>query len=109
MRVYGDGAQVGEENGLWHKAVAFNFPTKPDLVAIHGVNVKITGAKGIIGSFSTGLVTDTKSWRCIGEYVAGWNTADFDDSNWPQAALVSPPVDDSKLKGQKRAGEAKWI
>lgn len=103
MVLYADGVQVGKDNGKWYMSKIYKFSATTKVVAIHGINTG--GPAGIIGSFSTGLVTD-KSWRCSKKYVPEWKSPDFDDSGWPNAVVFKkPPV----RQGPKISVEAKWI
>lgn len=103
MTIFADGVQVGKDNGKWFMSKIYKFPATTQVIAIEGVNGG--GPAGIIGSFSSGLVTD-ESWRCSNKLAPNWNKADFDDSSWPGAVPVSRK---DNLKGPKIAKEAKWI
>ena len=103
MILYADGAQVGNDNGKWFMSKIYKFPASTKVVAIHGINTG--GPAGIIGSFSTGLVTDA-SWHCSNKLVPEWQSPDFDDSKWPIAVVFQRST---ALQGPKIASEAKWI
>ena len=103
MELYADGVQIGKDNGKWFMSKIYKIPAATKVIAIHGFN--IGGPAGIIGSFSTGLVTDS-SWRCTNKKYPKWQSPDFDDSAWPGAETVRR---NDKLQGPKIAKEAKWI
>ena len=103
MVLYADGTRVGDDNGKWYLSKIYKFPGTTKIVAIHGINVG--GPAGIIGSFSTGLVTDA-SWRCSNKYVPEWLSPDFDDTIWPNAVVFQRAA---VRYGPKIASEAKWI
>lgn len=103
MVLYADGDQVGVDNGKWYMSKIYRFPATTKVVAIHGINTG--GPAGIIGSFSTGLVTD-ESWRCTKTFVPEWNLPDYDDSLWPVAVLYGRKA---VRLGPKISSEAKWI
>ena len=104
MILYADDIQVGQDNGKWFMSKIYKFPGTTKVVGIHGINT-YGGPAGIIGSFSTGLVTDA-SWRCINKYIPRWQSPDFDDSKWPGAVVFQR---NTVLQGPKIASEAKWI
>ena len=103
MELYADGIQIGKDNGKWFMSKIYKIPATTKVVAIHGFN--IGGPAGIIGSFSTGLVTDS-SWRCTNKKYPKWQSPEFDDSAWPGAETVRR---NDKLKGPAISKEAKWI
>jgi hypothetical protein len=103
MVLYADGAQVGNDNGKWFMSKLYKFPATTKVVAIHGINGG--GPAGIIGSFSTGLVTDA-SWRCSNKLIPEWQSPDFDDSKWPSAVVFRRAA---VSRGPKIASQAKWI
>ena len=104
MVLYADGVQVGKDNGKWFMSKIYKLPANTKAVAIRGMNT-LRGPAGIIGSFSSGLVTDA-SWRCTKDYTPGWESAEFDDSTWPHAVEFQRGT---VLSGPKIASEAKWI
>jgi hypothetical protein len=103
MELFADGVQIGKDNGKWFMSKIYKIPTTTKVVAIHGHNGG--GPAGIIGSFSTGLVTDA-SWRCSNKFVSEWTSPDFDDSKWPAAVVFQMGT---VIRGPKIASEAKWI
>lgn len=103
MELYADGIQIGKDNGKWFMSKIYKLPSTTKVVAIHGFN--IGGPAGIIGSFSTGLVTD-QTWRCTNKKYPKWQSPAFDDSAWPGAEVVKR---NDKIKGPSIAKEAKWI
>jgi hypothetical protein len=103
MELYADGVQIGKDNGKWFMSKIYKIPAAAKVVAIHGFNVG--GPAGIIGSFSTGLLTDS-SWRCTNKKYPKWQSTAFDDSAWPGAEVVRR---NDKLKGPAISKEAKWI
>ena len=106
MTLYADGVKVGKDNNRWDRSTAYVIPETTKLVAIEGVNTG--GPGGIVGSFSTGLVTG-ESWRCYNRFVSNWNSPEFDDRSWPRAVVVSHPRQPSKLHGPKISERAEWI
>ena len=68
---------------------------------------------GILGSTSTGVVTDD-TWKCIpylGQFENGWNwQLDFDDSAWPQASVVGTNDNGTYFAiYDEISPQAKWI
>ena len=104
--IYADGAEVG------HFA-AYNTPNTvtisedTKLIAVKTYDFDTYG--GLIGSLSNGVVTDG-SWKCTREYKAGWESLNFDDSNWPAATATrgqGDPGDWARISAI--ASNAKWI
>jgi len=66
------------------------------------------GKFGILGSLSTGMVTNA-SWKCDTAKYPGWKLPDFDDSNWPAAVEVAEHGVGPWGKRSGIASTAKWI
>ena len=64
------------------------------------------GLAGFIASFGNGIVTDG-TWKCTTQGVRNWQTAGFDDSNWPAAVVHSDNSGNVRVNGI--AANAKWI
>ena len=104
MELFADGVSLGRD---WMSPTTYVIPRDTRVISVEGIDKG--SFFGILGSFSNGMVTDA-SWKCIPRIkYPGWNSPDFDDSNWPAAV-------ERANQGDKPFGEipgiawtAKWI
>ena len=88
--------------------INFTIPRASKVVAIMAQASQ--GTAKIIGSFSDGVVTDSK-WKCSSKNMMGWTLSQFNDSLWLPAKEV-PATDlqattDTQISGV--LSSAKWI
>ena len=106
MELFADGISLGKDNQWWRTATDFVIPGNTKVIAVAATNSRFP--PGILGSFSNGLVTNS-SWKCSEHVNLGWNSQDFDDSNWSAALEIKRHGDGP---GGYIAGidpSAKWI
>jgi len=70
----------------WVVSTEYIIPGNTRVICVAGID-KGHGF-GILGSFSNGMVTNA-SWKCDNVKYPGWNSPDFDDSNWPAAVELA--------------------
>ena len=51
------------------------------------------GLFGILGSANNGLITN-ETWKCTSVLYPGWNSPDFDDTNWPFVRVIASHIDE---------------
>ena len=105
MEIFADGVSLGRDNN-WFSPTNYVIPVDTRVISVEGIDKR--GFFGILGSFSNGMITNA-SWKCDSVKYPGWNSPDFDDSNWPAAV-------ERANQGDKPLGEipgiawtAKWI
>lgn len=89
---YFNGALVGQGND-WQNVEKFpvRIGSGKNVIAIRAVNagdihgLAVTLNQGVCKSMTT---NDVSGWKCTGTEYAGWRNIDFNDSNWPQAAIA---------------------
>lgn len=66
------------------------------------------GLFGILGSANNGLITN-ETWKCTSVLYPGWNSPDFDDTNWPFVRVIASHIDEpwGLINGIKNT--TKWI
>lgn len=64
------------------------------------------GSGGLIASFGNGIVSDN-TWKCTTRGMRNWQTASFDDSNWPAAVVHDSNSGNVRVNGI--SPNAKWI
>ena len=82
--MFADDTSLGEDNDNLIKATDFVIPGNTRVISVKAMAWGYW--YGILGSFSNGLVTN-ESWKCNGNLYPGWNSPDFDDSNWSAAEI----------------------
>ena len=85
------------------QAINFAIPNSTRVVAIAATG---KGAS-IIGSFSDGVVTDSK-WKCSTKNESKWALPEFDDEHWEEAEETSPQKEGTKGITEI-SSKAKWI
>ncbi len=86
MELFADGkCLVGSNDGHWTKTSLFSLPPVVTTVAIKCIDRGVIG--GTLASFSNGKVTDG-SWKCTNTFHSGWEQADYEDSDWPNAVVI---------------------
>ena len=96
---------LGKDNN-WQKAMKYVIPGNTRVISVAGIDKGYQF--GILGSFSNGLVTNA-SWKCNDIEYPGWNSPDFDDSNWQVAVEVANHGDWPWYIIAGIASTAKWI
>ena len=86
LHVFVDGKQIGKESHGYENVTRYTIPPDAHVLAVkcHSGIKQSSIHGGILGSLSTGMITNT-SWRCSNTAQQGWNEAQFDDSSWPIA------------------------
>ena len=105
MEMFADGVSVGKDND-WRSPTKYVIPGNTRVISVNGIDKG--AAFGILGSFSNGMVTNA-SWKCDTVKYLGWNSPDFDDSNWPAAREVAKNGDTPWKIIAGIASTAKWI
>ena len=106
MEMFADGKNLGKHIGRRPKI--FNVPGNTRVIS---VKAETSGHhRGILGSFSNGLVTNAR-WKCSDVRNPGsrWNTPDFDDKKWLAAEEIAKRGDPRWKKPPGIAPTAKWI
>ena len=85
MEIFADGVSLGKDDN-WRSSKEYVVPGNTRVISVSGIDIK--GHFGILGSFSNGMVTDA-SWKCEDGEYHGWNSPDFDDSDWPAAVELA--------------------
>lgn len=99
--MFADGTSLGKDNENWIRATVFAIPGNTRVIS---VMAKAYGfQRGLLGSFSNGLVTN-ESWKCTDDKYLGWNIPHLDDSNWPAAVVLAKQLTIAGI-----ASTAKWI
>ena len=105
MEIFADGVSLGKDDN-WRSSKEYVVPGNTRVISVSGIDIK--GHFGILGSFSNGMVTN-ESWKCEDDEHRGWNSPDFDDSNWPTAVEVATHGDGPWYNITGIALNAKWI
>ena len=105
--IYADGKNLGEDNAHWYTASQFTFPQGTRVIGIHGIDVG--GVAALMGSFSNGMLTDSK-WKCSPTYFQEWSSESFNDSQWPAAVVYGTHFTSPWTRRIDHiASGAKWI
>ena len=104
-----DGRLVGRGNNF---SVADNYviDSGSEVIALKCQGRLPPWEGGILGSFSSGLVTDS-SWKCTAQYELGWNMKSYNDEQWPNAVSYKKNLPMSLPWGQRDnvLSNAQWI
>ena len=106
MEMFADGNSLGKDNSDWGTATSFDLPGDSRVISVKGSDL---GAEfGILGSTNNGLITN-ETWKCTSVLYLGWNSPDFDDTNWPCTRVIASNIDQpwALINGIKNT--AKWI
>ena len=106
MEMFADGNSLGKDNSCWRTATSFDVPGDTRVISVKGSNMGCLF--GILGSANNGLITN-EAWKCTSVLYPGWNSPDFDDTNWPFVRVISSHIDEpwGLINGIKNT--AKWI
>ncbi|XP_068677600.1 uncharacterized protein [Montipora foliosa] len=114
--IFADGTSLGNGLGL---ASSFSIPFGTRVVAVRawkrGANPGLRGGnsgyrgRGLIGSFSNGLVTNER-WKChVSTRTLGWTSPEFDDTMWPPAMVLEKGNDIPREDIHGILKAARWI
>ena len=105
MEMFADGVSLGSDSN-WKVSTEYAIPGNTRVICVEGIDKG--AAFGMLESFGNGMVTNA-SWKCDNVKFPGWNSSDFDESNWPAVVELAK-------HGDKRYGvisgidwTAKWI
>ena len=82
LELWVDDIWCGPDNGQWNTPWSFQISSNATLIAVKCVQFGNKG--GILGSLSSGLVTD-EAWKCTGRFHSNWMELSYDDSSWLHA------------------------
>ena len=105
MEMFADGVSLGRDNN-WQKSTKYVIPGNTRVISVSGADKH--SEFGILGSLSNGMITNA-SWKCEDYGEPGWNSPDFDDSNWSAAEEVANHGDNPWGNRPGIASNAKWI
>lgn len=105
MEMFADGVSLGKDSD-WQISTKYVIPGNTRVISVSGID---RGSQyGILGSLTNGLVTNA-SWKCDNVKYPGWNSLEFNDSNWPAAVEVAKHGGDPWNIREGIALTAKWI
>lgn len=106
MEMFADGNSLGKDNSCWRTATSFDVPRDTGVISVKGSDMG--GLFGILGSANNGLITNG-TWKCTSVLYPGWNSPDFDDTNWPFLRVIASHIGEpwGLINGIKNT--AKWI
>ena len=106
MEMFADGNSLGKDNRCWRTATSFDVPGDTQVISVKGSDMG--GLFGILGSANNGPITN-ETWKCTSVLYPGWNSPDFDDTNWPLVRVIASHIDEpwGLINGIKNT--AKWI
>lgn len=108
--LYADGVFIDKQVGFTIASNIMPIPKMATMFAIACTNKGKYG--GLLGSSADGrLITDAQ-WKVSTELIPGWNSPDFDDSNWQNSYIVDnnvSPITHGWLAQPSINSEASWI
>ncbi|ESO12544.1 hypothetical protein HELRODRAFT_159102 [Helobdella robusta] len=112
-----DNALIGFYVNGKNISVALNFPHANDVTTADTYNLSATqlhvlavlarndgGPNGLIIGSSDDYVQSNSSWKCTPNAYKDWYKINYNDSSWPAASVVLPPIIAAIVTGM-----AKWI
>lgn len=86
MEMFADGNSLGKDNSCWRTATSLGVPGDTPVTSVKGSDMG--GLFGILGSANNGPITN-ETWKCTSVLYPGWNSPDFDDTNWPFVRVIA--------------------
>ena len=89
MELYIEGVKINclPNHNNWQLADAVTLPCAARVIAVKGVDYGVIA--GILASTDDGSLLTDSSWKCTNQHFSGWETVEFDDSQWPAAHQVA--------------------
>ena len=106
IEMFADGNSLGKDNSCWRTATSLGVPGDTPVTSVKGSDMG--GLFGILGSANNGPITN-ETWKCTSVLYPGWNSPDFDDTNWPFVRVIASHIDEpwGLINGIKNT--TKWI
>ena len=108
MNLYLNGTEKTDlvYHSRWTLTDTISFPDDTQLLA-----VKCTDRGGKYGLYTHLLEGEELfpyPWRCVSDYIPGWETPGFDDTDWPKAADVEPYELFKTMMAESRDSKLFW-
>ena len=106
MEMFADGNSLGKDNSCWRTATSVDVPADTRVISVKGSDMG--GLFGTLGCANNRLITN-ETCKCTSVLYPGWDSPDFDNTNWPFARVIASHIDQPWGLINDVKNTAKWI